>query len=104
MSTCHIVHKDPHQSTAFEHCVKTISANDAIVLIENGVYSLLNKHWIDTFKQLDSANTCYVLTPDIEARGLLNKVKSLNIQPIKFIDYREFVELCAQHQRTASWL
>ena len=100
MSTLHIINKEP-RSTVFSNCSKAISAKDSIILIENGVHALLDKDWLNDLAQRENANPCYALNPDIEARGLINITRGLNIT---CIDYREFVELCTQHERTVSWL
>jgi sulfur relay protein TusB/DsrH len=62
------------------------SKEDAILLIEDGVY-----------QDLQTTLSTYVLGADRKARGL-------SLQPDRTeIDYDGMVELCAQHNKVVSW-
>lgn len=82
----------------------TCSSQDSVLLIEDGVYQLLDSsifikedHW--SF----SAKTIYVLTNDAVARGINQKNLDGTINKISFITYKEFVEISASHSNTISW-
>ena len=42
----------------------------------------------------------YALSPDLEARGMKDKV----IDGVKLVDYGGFVDLVAEHRTNQSWL
>ncbi len=74
-----------------ELCLRSINPEDAIILIEDGVYNLLTAS--------ERLNTCtvYVLHPDAMARGVKYP------EPFTSIDYIEFVKLTSQYDKVLSW-
>lgn len=70
------------------------SQNDIILLIEDGVYHVLNA---DALAQLraHAAQVC-VLTDDASARGI-------TVSHLTLVDYTGFVELSARCSKTVSW-
>jgi len=78
-----------------------IKAADAVIFLENstlglnkqGRYSDALSPWINLVK-------FYVLSPDIQLRGIAPEELSPNID---IIDYAKFVELTQQHEVTKTW-
>ncbi|MFT5561301.1 MAG: tRNA 2-thiouridine synthesizing protein B [Candidatus Azotimanducaceae bacterium] len=66
-------------------------SGDAVILIENGVYSL-SEH-----SAFDSAIPVYAVEADVLARG---------VQPgeaIGLVDYIGFVQLCTDYDKVVTW-
>lgn len=98
----HTVNKSPFDKTAFESCLRLAKAGSAVLLIEDGVYGALQGSKIASevmtkMKEL----SFYVLSPDINARGLVDKPL---IDGIKLVDYDGFVDLVTEHDSSTAWL
>lgn len=94
MSTLHTVNK-PGQ--ALELCLRSLLLGDAILLLEDGVYALLEAS--DVLKEVTLDVPLYVLEADIAARGVSNH-QDLDISAV---DYAGFVELTETHDKVMSW-
>ena len=72
----HTVNKSAFDNSALGDCLRVAAPNDAVLLIENGVYGALNSSQDESdhsrsIKQLSANGTrFYVLKADCEARGL----------------------------------
>lgn len=86
MATLHLVNKP----VAWEGCHPLLDAEDAVLLIEDGVYLA---------QQALSGATLYALEPDIRARGLSRLIHT-NIRPASFDDFVGLVEGC---ERVVTW-
>ena len=86
MATLHLVNKP----VAWEGCHPLLDAEDAVLLIEDGVYLA---------QQALSGATLYALEPDIRARGLSQLIHT-NIRPASFDDFVDLVESC---ERVVTW-
>ena len=86
----HTVNKSPFNNQAFNSCCRTLSADDVVLLLENGVYALLGEL---------PGNKIYALRGDINARGLSDKVPP----QVAVIDYPEFVQLAGEASAVQSW-
>ena len=86
MATLHLVNKP----AAWEGCHPLLDAEDAVLLIEDGVHLA---------QQALSGATLYALEPDICARGLSRLIHG-NIQSASFDD---FVDLVASCERVVTW-
>lgn len=97
----HIVNKSHRQTTSLASCLRLAQDGHALLLIEDGVYAA-------TAAGAASADLAgalarlkvYALAPDLEARGLADKV----IDGVKTVDYAGFVDLVAEHSNSQSWL
>lgn len=78
-------------ASALNSCLAVIQNNDVVLLIEDGVIAAIQSPIY--------SNQIYALKPDIEARGLLDKIAS----HIQLIDYSTFVDLTAQHHPIQTW-
>jgi tRNA 2-thiouridine synthesizing protein B len=93
----HTVNQSPFTSETLAQCLLYCGDHDAILLLENGVYGALKSHALAT--QM-TGKTCYVMTGDLQARGLLEQGQQTHIQ---LIDMHRFVELATQYDLVQSW-
>ena len=97
----HTVNKSPTERNALESCLKYLKKGSAVLLIEDGVYGALKG--TVTSKAVEQALKSfpiYALYPDIEARGMQDRV----IDGIKLVDYSGFVDLVTKHPTIQAWL
>ena len=73
MSSLHTINRSP-DSNLLESCIKVVSAGDAILFIEDGVYHC---------------------TSPINLQTTMDSVEA--------IDTARFVELCCEHDKVVSW-
>jgi tRNA 2-thiouridine synthesizing protein B len=97
----HPVNKSPFDHNTLETCLKYAKQGSAVLLIEEGVYAVAKGTAVS--KQLqDALKTVpiYALKPDVEARGMQNRV----LDGVKLVDYAGFVDLVVEHNTVQSWL
>jgi len=97
----HTVNKSPTERNTLESCLAHVKKGSAILLIEDGVYAAVKG--TASAKQLDTVMKTvpvYALQPDIEARGMSNRV----LDGVKLVDYGGFVDLVAEHPSVQAWL
>ena len=97
----HTVNKSPFAHNALEICLKHAKPGSAVLLIEDGVYAATTGTAVSQ-RLLDALATVsiYALKPDVEARGMQNRL----IDGIKLVDYGGFVDLVVEHHAVQSWL
>ncbi len=101
MSILHTVNKSPFERTALQSCLRFAQSGSAILLLEDGIYGALKGTSVtDLVKSVLNTTPVYALWPDLEARGMQERV----IEGIKLIDYDGFVDLTAQHGAVQAWL
>lgn len=86
MATLHLVNKP----AAWAGCHPLLDPEDAVLLIEDGVYLA---------QQALSGAALHVLEPDVRARGLSQRIHP-NIHPASFDDFVRLVENC---DRVVTW-
>ena len=69
-------------------CSGLITANDLVVMLEDGVYLALSE-----------ISQGYAIRADVEARGLSSRLPD----QVQLIDYGEFVRLCTQADKVCAW-
>jgi len=94
----HTINKSPYSNRCLAECLRVCSADDAILLIEDGVYAALaGNDWI---KQLLAKTTAvYALQADAAARGLADRIAT----EVKAVDYAGFVQLCCEQPSMLAW-
>ena len=92
--TLHIVNKSRLNSHALASCLAVVTPGDSLLLIEDGMYSVLDASWLPTQMEI------HVLTEDLQARGLDAGALDTRIQ---CVDYPGFVALACRCTRTVSW-
>ena len=97
----HIVNKSPFEHSALETCLKFARQGSAVLLIEDGVYAAARDTAVANRMQeaLKSVSIC-ALKPDVEARGMQNRV----MDGVRLVDYGGFVDLVVEHNAVQSWL
>ena len=97
----HTVNKSPTERNALESCLKYLKKGSAVLLIEDGVYGALKG--TATTKMVEQALKSfpiYALYPDVEARGMQDRVSA----GFKLVDYSGFVALAVDHSSVQAWL
>ena len=87
MATLYIVNK----ADALADCLPLLAPDDALLLIEDGVYAARNG--------IDTPGPCYALGEDLEARGLVGRI----VPGIEVVSYDGFVDLVERHQPVVTW-
>jgi tRNA 2-thiouridine synthesizing protein B len=97
----HTINKSPAESNKLATCLKFAQAGHSILFLENAVYAALaDSEFALQLRETSTSITFYVLTPDLAARGLLDKT----IHPgFKQIDYNDFVHLVTENNVVQSW-
>lgn len=94
----HTINKSPYSYQCLAHCLRVCSVDDAILLIEDGVYAALaGAEWEKLLREKISA--IYALQADVAARGLSERIAA----EIKTVDYAGFVQLCAEQSKMLAW-
>jgi tRNA 2-thiouridine synthesizing protein B len=97
----HTVNKSPTERNVLESCLKYLKKGSVVLLIEDGVYGALKGSTTTKMVEQTLKNfPIYALYPDIEARGMQDRV----IDGIKLVDYSGFVDLVAEHATVQAWL
>jgi len=97
----HTVNKSPFEHNTLESCLKFARKGSALLLIEDGVYAATRDTAIS--KRVQEAMkivSIYALRPDIEARGMQDRV----MDGVRLVDYAGFVDLVVEHNAVQSWL
>ncbi|GAA4648171.1 hypothetical protein GCM10023116_04370 [Kistimonas scapharcae] len=101
MTTLHTVNKPSQSSPALSLAQSALVPGDTLLLIEDGVFSLIAKSQsFNTIKALGNQYTITALLPDVRARGLDNHLPEW----VTLVDYDGFVELTEIHEKTLSWI
>ena len=96
----HIVNKSPLDRNALDTCLATAQGG-ALLLIEDGVYAATTGNSaVGKLKQAMGQMKVYALKPDLEARGMADRV----LEGVNLVDYGGFVDLVTEHATCQSWL
>jgi tRNA 2-thiouridine synthesizing protein B len=97
----HTVNKSPFDHNALETCLKFATQGSALLLIEDGVYAATRDTAVSTrVQEAMKSVSIYALKPDVEARGMQNRV----MDGVRLVDYGGFVDLVVEHNAVQSWL
>lgn len=88
----HILTQSP-SSEAFSQCLSAVTKNDAVLLIQDGIYAET-----DTDLAATGIKNIFALTADRQARGL-----NTTPEAISLIDYNDFVALTLEYDKTVTW-
>lgn len=98
----HMVNKSPFEKNAFESCLRFAQAGSAILLYEDGIYAALKgTRFESTMTKALKNHTVYVLTEDLEARGMPTDKM---IDGVKATNYAGFVDLVTDNNAVQAWL
>lgn len=96
----HTVNKSPFSQHTLRSCLRVVSGQDSILLIEDGVYAALDDSACsELIKKTLQRVAVYSLLPDLKARGIEERI----IAGIQTIDYLGFVLLTEKHDVVQSW-
>ena len=97
----HTVNKSPFEHKALESCLKFARQGSAVLLIEDGVYATARDTAVaKAVQEAMKRVQVYALKPDVEARGMQNRV----MDGVRLVDYGGFVDLVAEHNAVQAWL
>jgi tRNA 2-thiouridine synthesizing protein B len=97
----HIVNKSPYEKSTLASCLAYATKGNAVLLIEDAVYGATRGNAAEAqLKEAIGRVDVYALGPDLEARGMKDRV----IEGVKLVDYGGFVDLVAEHKTSQSWL
>ena len=97
----HIVNKSPQDRPSLDTCLATAQPGGALLLIEDGVYAATTGNSAaGKLTQAMGQLKVYALKPDLEARGMADRV----LEGVNLVDYGGFVDLVTEHSTCQSWL
>lgn len=97
----HTVNKSPYDTITLESCLKHCKPGSSLLLIEDGIYAALkNAKYSDTVTSAMKDINVYVLEPDLNARGVQDRL----LDGVKKVDYAGFVDLSVEHDKVQAWL
>ena len=96
----HIINKSPQSNSTLESCLRVVASGD-ILLTEDAVYAATKGNAFES-KLRAAMSRCkvYVLKPDLEARGIADRL----IDGVSPVDYGGFVDLTVSNNTCQSWL
>lgn len=98
----HTVNKSPFEKNSFESCLRFARSGSAILLYEDGIYAALKgTRFESTITEALKNHVIYVLTADLEARGM--RVEQV-VAGVKPTDYAGFVDLVVENNTVQAWL
>jgi len=101
MPMLHTVNKSPFEHQALETCLRFARKGSAVLLIEDGVYAVAKGTAVaPRIAEALKTVSIYALKPDVEARGMQNRV----MDGVRLVDYGGFVDLVVEHNAVQSWL
>ena len=90
----HIIRESPFHSKSFNHCIKILSAEDALLFIEEGVFcALADTDAAQLLLDITKNQKIFVLAPHAAEHGVLERL----IPNIGLIDFHGFVDLVIAH-------
>jgi tRNA 2-thiouridine synthesizing protein B len=97
----HTVNKSPFEHNTLESCLKFARKGSALLLIEDGVYAATRDTAVSQkVQEAMKIVSIYALRPDVEARGMQDRV----MDGVRLVDYAGFVDLVVEHNAVQSWL
>lgn len=97
----HTVNKSPFDTVAMESCLTHCKPGSSLLLIEDGIYAALKgAKYSDAVTSAMKDISVYVLGPDLEARGVQDRL----LDGVKIVDYAGFVDLSVEHDKVQAWL
>jgi len=96
----HIINKSPLERNCLDACLSVAKDGGALLLIEDAVYAASKGNAAaEKLRAAQGRLKLYVLMPDLEARGLADRL----MEGVTPIDYGGFVDLAAENT-CQSWL
>jgi tRNA 2-thiouridine synthesizing protein B len=97
----HTVNKSPFDHGALQACLRYARPGSSVLLIEDGVYATARDTAVaKAVQEAMKRVQVYALKPDVEARGMQNRV----MDGVRLVDYGGFVDLVVEHNAVHAWL
>lgn len=95
-----ILHTVNKHGSALLRALAVVSENDAVLLLEDGVYALLETQGKENcWSVLPASVRRFVLVDDLAARGISDKM----LTGFEKVDWQGFVDLSTEHDKVVSW-
>jgi len=95
-----IVNKSPQATCALDSALR-VAQSGGLLLIEDAVYAATRGSPVEArLREAQSKLKIYVLLPDLEARGMADRL----IEGVTPVDYAGFVDLVVEYRSSQSWL
>jgi tRNA 2-thiouridine synthesizing protein B len=95
-----ILHTVNKAGESLSRCLSMASQDDAILLIEDGVYTAMdNAANRQIWEAIPSSISCYALFEDLAVRGLSDKM----LAQVVPADWTLFVSLTTEYDKVISW-
>jgi len=96
----HIVNKSPTSTNALDGALR-LAGSGALLLIEDAVYAATRGNPAEEkIRDAQARLKVFVLGPDLEARGMADRL----MDGVAQVDYAGFVDLVVEHPNCQSWL
>lgn len=96
----HILNKSALQTGTLDTVLR-LAASGALLLIEDAVYAATRGNAAEAkLRQAQTRLKVYALAPDLQARGVADRV----LDGVQVIDYDGFVDLVVEYPTNQSWL
>ena len=96
----HIINKSPMTCNTLDSCLEVATGGD-VLLIEDAIYAVTAGNAFEgKIKEAMSRFKIYALLPDVEARGLADRV----MEGVSTVGYDGFVDLVVANKNCQSWL
>ena len=92
----HTLNQSPNTGSALASCLRVISADDCLLLLEDGVYAACPAM---VAKLIEAGCRLCVLEADAAARGITQMLDP----SVELVDYKGFVALAANCESVQSW-
>ncbi len=97
----HTVNKSPLTCLTLESCLRHAAKDSVVLLIEDGVYGAMKEaEFSPRIEKALQTVRVYALAPDVEARGIRDKI----LAGVMLVDYGGFVDLVVEHSPVMAWL
>tara|TARA_Y100000992_G_scaffold128489_1_gene84519 strand:+ start:2067 stop:2369 length:303 start_codon:yes stop_codon:yes gene_type:complete len=98
----HTINKSPFEKDSLTTCLRYAEKGSSVLFIEDAVYACTKgTKFENAIHSYQDDIKFYVLGPDLQARGLDNSNLTTNIE---IVDYKGFVKLVADNEKTQNWL
>jgi tRNA 2-thiouridine synthesizing protein B len=91
----HKISSSPYADCALKQCLKRISPEDGLLLIQDGVYAIKHQDFLQSLEQVSNV---YLLENDLNARAISSENPKFTQ-----ISYEQFVDLTLQYSKVLSW-
>ena len=96
----HIINKSPLTNVSLDSCLGVVQSGDILLIEDAVVAATAGNACAAKLKEAMGRCKVYVLQPDLEARGLADRL----LEGVSPVDYGGFVDLAESNKTCQSWL